>query len=162
MSHWVLEPINCTQMDHTENALHALQEKLGSRIKTSPEILYAVSYDGLKISGNPQALIEIEDHHEVGEVLKLANQFSIPVTSRGTGSSLTGGATPYYGGWVLDLSRLAKLEVDPTNMLVRCGPGVVVGDCRLRWMSLVSFTRLIPLLKTFVQLEEILRVMPEV
>ena len=56
----------------------------------------------------------------------------MPVTSRGTGSSLTGGATPYHGGWVLDLSRLTHLEVDSTNMLARCGPGVVVGDLQAK------------------------------
>ena len=65
-------------------------------------------------------------------MLKLANQFSIPVTSRGTGSSLTGGATPYHGGWVLDLSSLAHMDVDSTNMLARCGPGVVVGDLQAK------------------------------
>jgi len=58
----------------------------------------------------------------------LANEFRIPVTSRGTGSSLTGGATPLHGGWVLDLSQLSSIEIDPTNRLAHCGPGVVVGD----------------------------------
>ena len=115
-------------MDHTEIALSALCTKLGERVNTSAVKLYEASYDGLKVKGSPQAIIEIQDEHEVGEVLKLANEFSIPVTSRGAGSSLTGGATPYKGGWVLDLSRLTSLDVDPNNMLVRCGPGVVVGE----------------------------------
>ena len=119
-------------MNRTDNALQALQEKLGDKVKTSPKQLYSVSYDGLKVSGSPQALIQVTEHHEVGEVLKLANQFNIPVTSRGTGSSLTGGATPYHGGWVLDLSRLAHMEIDSTNMLARCGPGVVVGDLQAK------------------------------
>ena len=29
-----------------------------------------------------------------GEVLKMANEFQVPVTTKGAGSSLTGGVTP--------------------------------------------------------------------
>ena len=115
-------------MDNSEHALSVLRKEMGSRVKTSAEDLYPVSYDGLKVSGSPQALVEISDEKEVGLVLKLANEFCVPVTSRGSGSSLTGGATPFLGGWVMDLSRLSSIEVDCDNMLVRCGPGVVVGD----------------------------------
>ena len=115
-------------MDNREKALVALKNKLHSSVHTKDEELYAVSYDGLKVSGSPEALIKVKQANEVGEVLKLANEFRIPVTSRGTGSSLTGGATPLHGGWVLDLSQLSSIEIDPTNMLAICGPGVVVGD----------------------------------
>ena len=53
-------------------------------------------------------------------------QYQLP--RAGSGSSLTGGATPFRGGWVLDLSNLASIDIDPANMLARCGPGVVVAD----------------------------------
>ena len=64
----------------------------------------------------------------VGMALKIANEYSIPVTTRGAGSSLTGGATPIQGGWVLDLSGLNNLTVDQKNQVARCGPGVVIAD----------------------------------
>ena len=115
-------------MDNREKALVALKDKLHSSVHTNDEELYAVSYDGLKVSSSPEALIKVKQANEVGEVLKLANEFRIPVTSRGTGSSLTGGATPLHGGWVLDLSQLSSIEIDPTNRLAHCGSGVVVGD----------------------------------
>ena len=115
-------------MDNREKALVALKDKLHSSVHTNDEELYAVSYDGLKVSSSPEALIKVKQANEVGEILKLANEFRIPVTSRGTGSSLTGGATPLHGGWVLDLSQLSSIEIDPTNRLAHCGPGVVVGD----------------------------------
>ena len=115
-------------MDNREKALVALKDKLHSSVHTNDEELYAVSYDGLKVSSSPEALIKVKQADEVGEVLKLANEFRIPVTSRGTGSSLTGGATPLHGGWVLDLSQLSSIEIDSTNRLAHCGPGVVVGD----------------------------------
>ena len=119
-------------MDYSEAALDSLRKKLGNKVITYPDRLFAASHDGLKIRRDPQAVIEIGVESEVGEVLKLANQFSIPVTSRGTGSSLTGGATPSQGGWVLDLSKLRSLEIDAENMLARCGPGVVVGDLQAK------------------------------
>ena len=115
-------------MDNREKALVALKDKLHSSVHTNDEELYAVSYDGLKVSSSPEALIKVKQANEVGEILKLANEFRIPVTSRGTGSSLTGGATPLHGGWVLDLSQLSSIEIDPTNRLAHCGSGVVVGD----------------------------------
>jgi len=115
-------------MDNREKALVALKDKLHSSVHTNDEELYAVSYDGLKVSSSPEALIKVKQANEVGEILKLANEFRIPVTSRGTGSSLTGGATPLHGGWVLDLSQLSSIEIDSTNRLAHCGPGVVVGD----------------------------------
>ena len=48
-------------MNRTDNALQALQEKLGDKVKNLPEQLYSVSYDGLKVSGAPQALIQVVD-----------------------------------------------------------------------------------------------------
>ena len=85
-------------MVDSEKALIALQESMVCLVKTSDDELYRASYDGLKVSCKPQALIKVQNEREVGEVLRLANEFSIPVTSRGTGSSLTGGATPVHGG----------------------------------------------------------------
>ena len=115
-------------MDSRKKALDALKQKLGDCVHTQDDELYGVSYDGLKVRGSPEALIKVHQTKEVGDVLKLANEFRIPVTCRGTGSSLTGGATPFQGGWVLDLSKLSSIDIDPANMLARCGPGAVVGD----------------------------------
>ena len=45
-------------MVHSEKALFALQESLGCLVKTSEDELYRASYDGLKVSGKPHALIK--------------------------------------------------------------------------------------------------------
>ena len=95
---------------------------------TESSALFHASYDGLKVQGNASACIEVDDSKQVGEVLKLANEFQVPVTTKGAGSSLTGGATPIEGGWVLDLSKLNHLELDVKNRVARCGPGVVVSN----------------------------------
>ena len=68
-------------------------------------------------------MIKPNHHSQVGVALEIAHQFSVPVTTRGAGSSLTGGATPLHAGWVLDLSSLNKIEIDEGNMIARCGAG---------------------------------------
>lgn len=102
--------------------------ELGQNVCTSKDELYSVSYDGLKVKGDPDAWIKIYNPEDVGKCLSLANEFCVPVTCRGSGSSLTGGATPFQGGWVLDLSSLDNIEIDKPNRLARCGPGAVVSN----------------------------------
>ena len=111
-----------------QNALHDLSQKVGFRVLDKPSDLFAVSYDGLKVSSEPYALVKINRAEQVGELLKLANELEVPVTCRGTGSSLTGGATPIQGGWVMDFSELNAFEIDEENKLARCQPGTVVAD----------------------------------
>ncbi|MEK9773740.1 MAG: FAD-binding protein, partial [Opitutae bacterium] len=117
-----------TESTSNPAAILRLSEQLGDCVETSFEQREDHSYDGLKISSLPDAVIRVKEAVQVGAVLKIANQHGIPVTTRGAGSSLTGGATPIQGGWVLDLSRLNHFEIDEENQLARCGPGVVVAD----------------------------------
>ena len=112
----------------TRNALRHLGEEVGFQVLEKPNELFAVSYDGLKVPSQPEAHVKINCAEQVGELLRLANELEVPVTCRGTGSSLTGGATPIRGGWVLDLSDLNAFEIDEENRLARCQPGVVVAD----------------------------------
>ena len=112
----------------TRNALRHLGEEVGFQVLERPNELFAVSYDGLKVPSQPEAHVKINCAEQVGELLRLANELEVPVTCRGTGSSLTGGATPIRGGWVLDLSDLNAFEIDEENRLARCQPGVVVAD----------------------------------
>ena len=117
-----------TESTSGHSAITQLCEKLGGCVETSYEQREGASYDGLKISSLPDAVIRVEHADQVEAVLKTANQYGIPVTTRGAGSSLTGGATPIQGGWVLDLSKLNHFDIDDENQLARCGPGVLVAD----------------------------------
>jgi glycolate oxidase len=110
------------------DALAKLKLGLGACIHTDDESLFQASFDGLKVERRPSVVIKPDSAEQVGDVLSIANEFEVPVTTRGAGSSLTGGATPLLGGWALDLSGLNKIEIDEENMLVRCGPGAIVSD----------------------------------
>ena len=61
--------------------------------------------------------------------MKLANREKIPVTPRGAGSGLSGGAVPAFGGILLSTERLNRvLEIDRDNLIAVLEPGVVTSD----------------------------------
>ncbi|MGE5558426.1 MAG: FAD-binding oxidoreductase [Bacillota bacterium] len=77
----------------------------------------------------PDVVIRPRTADEIAAVMKLANREKIPVTPRGGGSGLSGGAVPLYGGIVLCLDRMNSiLEVDADNMVVVVEPGVVTNE----------------------------------
>ncbi|NLZ63121.1 MAG: FAD-binding oxidoreductase, partial [Lentisphaerae bacterium] len=77
----------------------------------------------------PEAVVFPATAAEVAAVVKLANQECIPLTPRGAGSGLSGGAVPVYGGIVVSTRRLNRiLEIDPDNMMITVEPGVIAND----------------------------------
>jgi glycolate oxidase len=74
----------------------------------------------------PEAVVKPATADEISAILKLANRERIPVTPRGAGSGLSGGATPVYGGIVLSVERMNRiLEIDRKNLVAVVEPGVV-------------------------------------
>ena len=81
----------------------------------------------------PEALVRPSRTDEIAAVMKLANEVNVPVTPRGAGSGLAGGAVPACGGIVLSLDRMNRiLEIDRDNMVVVCEPGVVTSEINER------------------------------
>jgi len=77
----------------------------------------------------PEVVVKPRSRAEVSAILKLANQEMIPVTPRGGGTGLSGGAVPIYGGIVLSLERMNKiLEIDEDNFLAVLEPGVILAE----------------------------------
>lgn len=93
---------------------------------TDEESLYRYSFDGLKISFLPEAVIIPHVESQIAAVLELANKGKVPITVRGSGSTLTGAATPIRGGWVLDLSKLDQIIIDPQTRMAEVGCGAVI------------------------------------
>ena len=62
----------------------------------------------------PEAAVLCESRGEIELVLRLAAEHKVPVTPRGAGSGMTGGALPVRGGIVLSTERMKRiLDVDP-------------------------------------------------
>jgi glycolate oxidase len=74
----------------------------------------------------PEAAVRPAATAEVARVLALANAHGIPVTPRGAGTGLSGGALPVHGGIVLSLERMNRiLEIDEGNLMAVVEPGVI-------------------------------------
>lgn len=78
---------------------------------------------------SPDVVIMPADTESVSKIMKLASEHRIPVTPRGAGTGVCGGAVPIYGGIVLSLERMNKmLEIDRDNFLASVEPGVIYND----------------------------------
>ena len=74
----------------------------------------------------PEVAVKPASASEISEILKLCYENNIPVTTRGGGTGLSGGALPVYGGVVLSTERLNKIvEIDKENFMVTVQPGVI-------------------------------------
>src|SRR5690606_33499913 len=59
-------------------------------------------------------------------LVKICSKYSIPITPRGAGTGLSGGALPIYGGLVICMERMNRLiEIDERNLQARVEPGVI-------------------------------------
>jgi len=81
----------------------------------------------------PEAVVRPRTAEEIAAIMKLANRERIPVTPRGAGSGLSGGAVPVHGGIVLLCDRMNEiLEIDRQNMVAVVEPGVVTAEINER------------------------------
>ena len=77
----------------------------------------------------PEVVVKPGDAVSVAKILELASKRNIPVTPRGGGTGLCGGAVPIYGGIVLSLERMNRiLEIDEDNFVATVEPGVILAD----------------------------------
>ncbi|MGF1453238.1 MAG: FAD-binding oxidoreductase, partial [Opitutales bacterium] len=112
-------------VDTAPSALDRLRALLPpDRVLTDETSLACASLDAARFSRLPSAVIRVHEAGEVGSVLQVANETLTPVTVRGAGSATTAAATPVAGGWALDLSRLAYVEIDAELGFAHAGPGL--------------------------------------
>jgi len=91
------------------------------------EVLYNYSHDETEdLHYIPDVVIKPRSSEEISAILKICNQHKIPVTPRGAGTGLSGGALPHLGGVLLSLERFNTiLEIDERNLQVTTEPGVI-------------------------------------
>lgn len=78
------------------------------------------------LSFRPEIAIKPRNKNEVSLILKHCNERKIPVTVRGGGTGLSGGALPINGGVVISMERFNKIiEIDERNLQARVEPGVI-------------------------------------
>jgi glycolate oxidase len=96
---------------------------------TEVEARICHSYDASKQSAMPDIVLKPATTEEVSEIVKCANENSIPVVTWAGGSGLSGGAIPLKGGIALDTCRMNRIiEIDTKNMTATVQPGIVVTE----------------------------------
>ncbi len=77
----------------------------------------------------PDAAVLARSREEIEIALRLAAEHGIPVTPRGAGTGMTGGALPIRGGLVLSTEAMRGIKlIDPDDRIAVVEPGVVNGD----------------------------------
>ncbi|TES85723.1 FAD-binding protein [Candidatus Aerophobetes bacterium] len=98
-------------------------------VLVDPDLLEKYSHDevaGLK--AEPEVVVRATTVHQISKLMNFANEKKIPVTPRGAGYGLSGGAVPIYGGIVLSLEKMDRiLEIDKKNLMITVEPGVITG-----------------------------------
>ena len=78
---------------------------------------------------SPEVVITPTSADQIAAVMKLATRERIPVTPRGAGSGLSGGAIPLFRGIVLSVEKMNKvLEIDEANLTVTAEAGIVTNE----------------------------------
>jgi glycolate oxidase len=74
----------------------------------------------------PDVVIKPRTTEEISAIMKICNAEKIPVTPRGAGTGLSGGALPHLGGVLLAVERMNSiLDIDERNLQVTTEPGVI-------------------------------------
>ena len=74
----------------------------------------------------PDVVIKPESTEQISAIMRICHQHRIPVTPRGAGTGLAGGALPQYGGVLLSMERMNRiLQIDERNLQVITEPGVI-------------------------------------
>ncbi|MFI4968437.1 MAG: FAD-binding oxidoreductase [Gammaproteobacteria bacterium] len=95
---------------------------------TDPADRWPYSYDNSRRQTQPDAVAFPASHAEVRDVVLLCNEFAVPLTARGLGSSSTGSAVPVNGGLVLALERMNRIiTLDAANRAMVVETGVTNG-----------------------------------
>ena len=99
-------------------------------VLTSAEAREPYSHDEVaEIRHEPEAVVRVSTAQEVAGIMRLAQEAGFPVTPRGAGQGLSGGAVPAVGGLVLSLEKMNRiLEIDQENLMATVEPGVITGN----------------------------------
>lgn len=83
--------------------------------------------EDLKFS--PEVVVKPVNTSSVAALMKICNQYKVPVTPRGGGTGLSGAALPIYGGVLLSMEKFkAIIAIDIENLQATLEPGVITEE----------------------------------
>jgi len=114
-----------------DKLLGRLENELGEDVVfSSEEVLEAYSRDETRgLQAYPEAVVKARNVDQVQRVVELASESRIPLTPRGLGYGLSGGAVPIHGGIVISMERMDQLlELDFDNLMATVESGMITGN----------------------------------
>ncbi|MFG6121414.1 FAD-binding oxidoreductase [Thalassobacillus sp. B23F22_16] len=107
--------------------MEALRKEIPDpQIMTKISDRYSYSFDASFGEYLPDIAIQAKSKQEVVHIVKIANQFKIPIYPRGQGTCLSGGPLPVHGGMVLDLSQWPEqIDLNADDLTVKVSPSVL-------------------------------------
>ena len=117
----------------TSEIVAQLEKVAPGRVFLGEDINPDYSKDEMPIYGTklPSAVVEALTTEEVSGVMKICYANNIPVTTRGAGTGVVGGAVAMYGGVVLCTARMNKIiGFDENQFCVVTQPGVLIKDLK--------------------------------
>ena len=115
----------------TSDFVYRLREIVGDeRVLDDPDTIERYSCDETpELYSMPDLVVLPETSDEVAEVVKLCYENEVPITPRGAGTGVAGGAVPILGGVVVSLEKMKDIiEVDEKNLIARVQPGIITGE----------------------------------
>lgn len=77
----------------------------------------------------PEVAVKPQTAEQISQLLKLCNEHVIPVTPRGGGTGLSGGALAVHGGLLISMEKFNKiLDIDERNLQATVEPGVITEE----------------------------------
>ena len=112
----------------TADLIVEMQQVCGvDNVFADAETLQFFSHDETeKLSYAPDVVVKPNTTQKVSKILAYCNKHHIPVTPRGAGTGLSGGAIPHKAGVVLSTEKLNTIiSIDERNLQVTTEPGVI-------------------------------------
>ena len=119
-----MAPKGLVTTDHLKQFKAIIGEQF---VLADEETLTHYSHDETeRLSYLPEVVLKPRTTEEIAAIMRLCNEYHIPVTPRGAGTGLSGGALPHLGGVLLSSERMNSiLEIDERNLQVITEPGVI-------------------------------------
>lgn len=112
----------------SESQIKTLQQIVGEPFITTINeelAVYAKDYTE-DLCYYPEVVVKPRTTEEVAAICKFCYEQQIPITPRGAGTGLSGGALPLHGGVVIAMERFNQiLQIDERNFQVTVEPGVI-------------------------------------
>jgi len=118
------EPVNARLVDSLRQIVGA------ANVITGSEGMEPYTHDEVVgLRAEPEVVVLARSAEHVSRVMRLAQRERVPVTPRGAGMGLSGGAVPVQAGIVLSLEKMNRIvELDRENLMITVEPGVITGD----------------------------------